>query len=120
MGCSYSCCCCLLRAVTARCQQFVDITHMLYKHMTCRVWTVEAKITKQAIALTLKEKFSTDLEILLYVSMDISNLHIFEYQEENKTFIPIDDDNRIALEPIPEADDCYGDYINACYIHVSN
>ena len=74
------------------------------------------------MALTLKEKYSTDLEILSYVSMDITNLHIFEYRKRTKSLylLQIDDDNRITLEPIPEADDCYGDYINACYIHVSN
>ena len=30
-----------------------------------------------------------------------------------------DDDNRIALKPLTEAEDCQGDYINACYIDVS-
>ena len=29
-----------------------------------------------------------------------------------------DDDNRIVLKSIPEAADCQGDYINACYIDV--
>ena len=27
-----------------------------------------------------------------------------------------DDDNCIALKPLPEAEDCQGDYINACYV----
>ena len=30
-----------------------------------------------------------------------------------------DDDNRIVLKPLPEAEDCQGDYINACYVDVS-
>ena len=31
-----------------------------------------------------------------------------------------DDDNRIALKPLPEFEDCQGDYINACYVDVRN
>ena len=30
----------------------------------------------------------------------------------------IDDDNRIILKPLPEFEDCQGDYINACYVDV--
>ena len=30
-----------------------------------------------------------------------------------------DDDNRIMLKPIPGHQDCQNDYINACYIDVS-
>ena len=38
---------------------------------------------------------------------------------ESLCYIIIDDDNRILLKSIPEASDCQGDYINACYIDVS-
>ena len=31
---------------------------------------------------------------------------------------PADDDNRIALKPLPDVSDCQRDYINACYIDV--
>ena len=31
----------------------------------------------------------------------------------------VDDDNRIVLKPIADADDCQRDYINACYVDVS-
>ena len=31
-----------------------------------------------------------------------------------------DDDNRIALKPLPEFEDYQGDYINACYVDVRN
>ena len=31
-----------------------------------------------------------------------------------------DDDNRITLEPLPDTPDCQEDYINACYVDVSN
>ena len=34
-----------------------------------RVWTVERRITKQAMPLIPKEKHSTDLKILLFVSV---------------------------------------------------
>ena len=37
----------------------------------------------------------------------------------NYTILNADDDNRIALKPIPEAEDCQKDYINACYVDVS-
>ena len=47
-------------------------------------------------------------------------MHIPGRERNIYTSLQIDDDNHIALEPTPEADDCYGDYINACYIHVSN
>ena len=30
-----------------------------------------------------------------------------------------DDDNRIALKSLPGSDDCQRDYINACYVDVS-
>ena len=30
-----------------------------------------------------------------------------------------DDDNRIPLRPIPDAQGCQGDYVNACYVDVS-
>ena len=30
-----------------------------------------------------------------------------------------DDDNRIALKPLADANDCQRDYINACYVDVS-
>ena len=33
-------------------------------------------------------------------------------------YLYTDDNNRIVLKPIPEAADCQGDYINACYIDV--
>ena len=29
-----------------------------------------------------------------------------------------DDDNRIALKPLPDVSDCQRDYINACYVDV--
>ena len=31
---------------------------------------------------------------------------------------PADDDNRIALKPLPDVSDCQRDYINACYVDV--
>ena len=35
-------------------------------------------------------------------------------------FALADDDNRIALKPLPEFEDYQGDYINACYVDVRN
>ena len=32
--------------------------------------------------------------------------------------LPADDDNRIALKPLPDVSDCQRDYINACYVDV--
>ena len=64
-----------------------------------------------------KESHSTDSKILLCVSVDsiiVYPLHNQFLHNNNNT----DDDNRIVLKSLPEATDCQGDYINACYIDV--
>ena len=35
-------------------------------------------------------------------------------------FLSIDDNNRIVLQPTEGHSDCQNDYINACYINVSD
>ena len=83
------------------------------------------------------QKNSTDLQILLFVSEIYQyfdpltySMYIIQYQAWPSSHnhwvhyycldgtFPADDDNRIALKPLPDVSDCQRDYINACYVDV--